>query len=84
MYIDAKVNDHSIKLIFDNGSANSIITQQLMDQLGCQVDHAASTRIIITDEVIKTPIGKIDDFPFEEKKKDAPEKDATTKEITSG
>ncbi|KAG9284563.1 hypothetical protein G9A89_014167 [Geosiphon pyriformis] len=60
MYIDAKVDDHFIKLIFDNGSANSIITRQLMDQLGCQVDHAASTRIIITNEVIKTPIALIE------------------------
>ncbi|KAG9303222.1 hypothetical protein G9A89_003344 [Geosiphon pyriformis] len=65
MYTNAKVNNHSIKLIFDSRSADSIITQQLMDQLSCQVDHAVSTRIIITDEVIKTPIDKIDNFPFE-------------------
>ncbi|KAG9287495.1 hypothetical protein G9A89_023867 [Geosiphon pyriformis] len=36
-----------------------------MDQLGCRVDHAASACIIIANEVIKTPISKIDDFPFE-------------------
>ncbi|KAG9298454.1 hypothetical protein G9A89_000023 [Geosiphon pyriformis] len=34
MYTDAKVDGHSIKLILDNGSAGSIITRQLMDQLG--------------------------------------------------
>ncbi|KAG9302751.1 hypothetical protein G9A89_009528 [Geosiphon pyriformis] len=34
MYTDAKVDSHSIKLILDSGSAGSIITQQLMDQLG--------------------------------------------------
>ncbi|KAG9284539.1 hypothetical protein G9A89_014143 [Geosiphon pyriformis] len=33
MYTDAKVDDHSIKLILDSGSASSIITKQLMDQL---------------------------------------------------
>ncbi|KAG9304914.1 hypothetical protein G9A89_010776 [Geosiphon pyriformis] len=38
MYIDAKVDGHSIKLILDSGSAGSIITKQLMDQLGRQVD----------------------------------------------
>ncbi|KAG9286159.1 hypothetical protein G9A89_010173 [Geosiphon pyriformis] len=40
MYTDAKVNGHFIKLILDNGSAGSIITKQLMDQLG-------STRMFI-------------------------------------
>ncbi|KAG9296900.1 hypothetical protein G9A89_006855 [Geosiphon pyriformis] len=34
MYTDAKVNGHPIKLILDSGSADSIITRQLMDQLG--------------------------------------------------
>ncbi|KAG9288882.1 hypothetical protein G9A89_019504 [Geosiphon pyriformis] len=52
MYTDAKVNGHSIKLILNN-------------QLSYQVDCATSVRIIITDEMTKTPIGKIDDFPFE-------------------
>ncbi|KAG9299205.1 hypothetical protein G9A89_013853 [Geosiphon pyriformis] len=31
MYTNAKVDGHAIKLILDNGSAKSIITQQLMD-----------------------------------------------------
>ncbi|KAG9300745.1 hypothetical protein G9A89_023543 [Geosiphon pyriformis] len=35
MYTDAKINGHAIKLILDSGSAGSIITRQLMDQLGC-------------------------------------------------
>ncbi|KAG9287703.1 hypothetical protein G9A89_004106 [Geosiphon pyriformis] len=65
MYTDTKVEGQSIKLILDSGSADSIITRQLMDQLGCQVDQAASARIITADEVTKTPISKIDNFPFE-------------------
>ncbi|KAG9292971.1 hypothetical protein G9A89_016333 [Geosiphon pyriformis] len=65
MYIDAKVDDHVIKLILDSGSADSIITKQLMDQLGCQVDHTTSARIITANGVTKTPIGEIDDFPIE-------------------
>ncbi|KAG9285515.1 hypothetical protein G9A89_006503 [Geosiphon pyriformis] len=32
---------------------------------GHQVDHAASARIITANEVTKTPIGEIDDFPIE-------------------
>ncbi|KAG9304862.1 hypothetical protein G9A89_001760 [Geosiphon pyriformis] len=36
-----------------------------MDQLGCQVDRAASTRIIIADGATKTSISEIDNFPFE-------------------
>ncbi|KAG9284152.1 hypothetical protein G9A89_022926 [Geosiphon pyriformis] len=65
MYTDARVDGHSIKLILDSGSAGSIITRQLIDQLGCRVDRAASTRIITADGATKTPIGKIDDFLIE-------------------
>ncbi|KAG9295662.1 hypothetical protein G9A89_002980 [Geosiphon pyriformis] len=65
MYTDAKVNGHFIKLILDSGSAGSIITRQLMDQLGCRVDQAASARIITANGVTKTLISEIDDFPFE-------------------
>ncbi|KAG9303931.1 hypothetical protein G9A89_005841 [Geosiphon pyriformis] len=38
MYTDAKVNSHFIKLILDSGSAGSIITRQLMDQLSYQIN----------------------------------------------
>ncbi|KAG9289716.1 hypothetical protein G9A89_014451 [Geosiphon pyriformis] len=65
MYTDAKVDGHAIKLILDNGSVGSIITKQLMDQLGHRVDHTASTRIITANGATKTPIGEIDDFPIE-------------------
>ncbi|KAG9299977.1 hypothetical protein G9A89_009705 [Geosiphon pyriformis] len=65
MYTDAKVDGHFIKLILDSGSAGSIITRQLMNQLGCQVDCTASTRIITANEVTKTPIREIDNFPIE-------------------
>ncbi|KAG9286640.1 hypothetical protein G9A89_007767 [Geosiphon pyriformis] len=65
MYMDARVDGHPIKLILDSESAGSIITRQLMDQLGCQVDRTASARIITADGATKTPISKIDDFPIE-------------------
>ncbi|KAG9295917.1 hypothetical protein G9A89_006656 [Geosiphon pyriformis] len=65
IYTDVKIDGHFIKLILDSGSADSIITRQLMDQLGCQVDQAASVRIITADGVTKTPIGKIDGLPIE-------------------
>ncbi|KAG9290030.1 hypothetical protein G9A89_010336 [Geosiphon pyriformis] len=65
MYTNAKVDGHAIKLILDSGLAGSIITRQLMNQLGHRVNHAASARIITADEVTKTPIGEIDNFPFE-------------------
>ncbi|KAG9294490.1 hypothetical protein G9A89_009337 [Geosiphon pyriformis] len=62
MYMDAKIDGHAIKLILDNGSAGSIITRQLMNQLGCRVDQAVSARIITADRAIKTPISKIDNL----------------------
>ncbi|KAG9303500.1 hypothetical protein G9A89_018396 [Geosiphon pyriformis] len=65
MYTNAKVNGHLIKLILNNGLAGSIITRQLMDQLGHRVDQAASAKIIIANGATKTPIGKIDDLPIE-------------------
>ncbi|KAG9286384.1 hypothetical protein G9A89_014550 [Geosiphon pyriformis] len=65
MYTNAKVDGHSIKLILDSRLAGSIITKQLMDQLGYQVDHDASAKIITTDGATKTPIGEINNFLFE-------------------
>ncbi|KAG9296292.1 hypothetical protein G9A89_014884 [Geosiphon pyriformis] len=65
LYTDARVGGIDIKLILNSGSAGSIITKQLMDQLGCQVDHAATAQIITVDGNTKTPIGEIDNFPFE-------------------
>ncbi|KAG9304146.1 hypothetical protein G9A89_019708 [Geosiphon pyriformis] len=53
MYTDAKVDGHTIKLILDSGSA------------GCRVDCTASVHIITADRATKTPIGEIDNFPFE-------------------
>ncbi|KAG9288497.1 hypothetical protein G9A89_015703 [Geosiphon pyriformis] len=53
MYTDAKVDGHPIKLILDS------------DQLGRRIDRAASACIITADNATKTPIGEIDDFPFE-------------------
>ncbi|KAG9301108.1 hypothetical protein G9A89_012491 [Geosiphon pyriformis] len=65
MYTDTKVDGHSIKLILDSGLAGSIIIKQLIDQLGCRVDCAASAKIITANGTTKTPIDEIDDFPFE-------------------
>ncbi|KAG9304009.1 hypothetical protein G9A89_005919 [Geosiphon pyriformis] len=65
MYTDVKVDGHPIKFILDSGSAGSIITKQLMNQLGCRVDQTASTKIITADNATKMPIGEINDFPIE-------------------
>ncbi|KAG9287816.1 hypothetical protein G9A89_017411 [Geosiphon pyriformis] len=65
MYTDAKVDGHSIKLILDSRLADSIITRQLMDQLGHRVDHTVSARIITANRATKTPIGEINDFSIE-------------------
>ncbi|KAG9294998.1 hypothetical protein G9A89_017792 [Geosiphon pyriformis] len=65
MYTNVKVDEHSIKLILDNGSAGSIITKQFIDQLSYQVDRAASARIITADGTTRMLIGKIDNFPIE-------------------
>ncbi|KAG9305978.1 hypothetical protein G9A89_009302 [Geosiphon pyriformis] len=48
MYTNAKIDDHIIKLILDSGSAGSIITKQLMNQLA--------------NRTTKTPFGEIDNL----------------------
>ncbi|KAG9300924.1 hypothetical protein G9A89_004982 [Geosiphon pyriformis] len=65
MYTDTNVNGQYIKLILNSGLAGSIITKQLINQLGYQVDRAASTRIITANRATKTFIGEIDNFSFE-------------------
>ncbi|KAG9302684.1 hypothetical protein G9A89_005158 [Geosiphon pyriformis] len=65
MYMDAKIDGQFIKLILDSRSAGSIITRQLIDQLGHQVDQAVSARIIIANRTTKTLIGEIDNLLIE-------------------
>ncbi|KAG9294164.1 hypothetical protein G9A89_021523 [Geosiphon pyriformis] len=64
LYTNARVEGIDIKLILDSGLAGNIITKQLMDQLGCQVDCATTAQIITADGNTKTPIREIDNFPF--------------------
>ncbi|KAG9306878.1 hypothetical protein G9A89_002547 [Geosiphon pyriformis] len=64
MYTEAKVEGKPIHLILDSGSAGSIITYQLMQQLKRNVDQPAQTIIVTTDGMKKTPVREIDNFSF--------------------
>ncbi|KAG9293021.1 hypothetical protein G9A89_016383 [Geosiphon pyriformis] len=64
MYTEAEVEGKPIRLILNSGSAGSIITYQLMQQLKKNVDQPAQTVIITADDIKKTPVGEIDNFPF--------------------
>ncbi|KAG9307658.1 hypothetical protein G9A89_023223 [Geosiphon pyriformis] len=64
MYTEATVEGKPIHLILDSGSAGSIITYQLMQQLKQNVDRPAQTVIVTADGIKKTPVGEIDDFFF--------------------
>ncbi|KAG9304205.1 hypothetical protein G9A89_019767 [Geosiphon pyriformis] len=64
MYTEATVEGKPIHLILDSGLVRSIITYQLMQQLKQNVDKPAQTVIVTADNMKKTPVGKIDDFPF--------------------
>ncbi|KAG9293381.1 hypothetical protein G9A89_007627 [Geosiphon pyriformis] len=64
MYTEAEVEGKTIHLILDSGSARSIITYQLMQQLKKNVDRPAQTVIVTADGMKKTPVGEIDNFPF--------------------
>ncbi|KAG9289185.1 hypothetical protein G9A89_022494 [Geosiphon pyriformis] len=64
MYTEATVKGKLIHLILDSGSAGSIITYQLMQQLKQNVDRPAQTVIVTADNIKKTPVEEIDDFLF--------------------
>ncbi|KAG9295487.1 hypothetical protein G9A89_013516 [Geosiphon pyriformis] len=64
IYTEAEVEGKTIHLILDNESARSIITYQLMQQLKRNVNRPAQTVIVTADGMKKTPVGKIDNFPF--------------------
>ncbi|KAG9285163.1 hypothetical protein G9A89_004378 [Geosiphon pyriformis] len=64
MYTKATVEGKPIRLILDSGSAGSIITYQLIQQLKRNIDRPAQTVIVTADGIKKTPVGEIDDFPF--------------------
>ncbi|KAG9291607.1 hypothetical protein G9A89_022026 [Geosiphon pyriformis] len=64
MYTEATVERKPIHLILDSGSTGSIITYQLMQQLKRNIDRPAQTVIVTADGIKKTPVRKIDDFPF--------------------
>ncbi|KAG9292881.1 hypothetical protein G9A89_016243 [Geosiphon pyriformis] len=64
IYTEATVNNTSIKLILDSRSAGSIVTLQLVNQLGFKVDCAATSQIITADGSTKLFHGEIDLFPF--------------------
>ncbi|KAG9303347.1 hypothetical protein G9A89_013673 [Geosiphon pyriformis] len=64
MYTEAEVEEKPICLILDSGSAGSIITYQLMQQLKKNVDRPAQTVIVTADGMKKTPVGEIDKFSF--------------------
>ncbi|KAG9301740.1 hypothetical protein G9A89_003286 [Geosiphon pyriformis] len=64
MYTEAEVEEKPIRLILNSGSAKSIITHQLMQQLKRNIDRPAQTIIVTTDGMKKTPVGEIDNFPF--------------------
>ncbi|KAG9307428.1 hypothetical protein G9A89_017258 [Geosiphon pyriformis] len=64
MYTEAEVERKAIHLILDSGSAGSIITYQLIQQLKRNVDQPAQTVIVTADGMKKTPVEKIDNFLF--------------------
>ncbi|KAG9294422.1 hypothetical protein G9A89_001927 [Geosiphon pyriformis] len=64
MYTEAIVEGKPIQLILDSRFTGSIITYQLMQQLQKTVDRSAQTVIVIADDMKKTLVGKIDNFPF--------------------
>ncbi|KAG9288047.1 hypothetical protein G9A89_017642 [Geosiphon pyriformis] len=64
MYTKATVEEKPICLILDSGLAGSIITYQLMQQLKQNIDRPAQTVIVTANDMKKTSVEEINDFPF--------------------
>ncbi|KAG9301742.1 hypothetical protein G9A89_003288 [Geosiphon pyriformis] len=64
IYTKATVEEKPIRLILNCGSAESIITYQLMQQLQRTVDKPAQTVIVTANGMKKTPVREIDNFSF--------------------
>ncbi|KAG9300518.1 hypothetical protein G9A89_002396 [Geosiphon pyriformis] len=64
IYTEAEVKGKTIRLILDNKFARSIITYQLMQQLKRNVDQPAQSVIVTANDIKKTLVGEIDNFPF--------------------
>ncbi|KAG9298288.1 hypothetical protein G9A89_002776 [Geosiphon pyriformis] len=56
IYTKATINNTPIKLILDSGSAGSIITLQLVNQLGFKVDHVTMSQIITANRKFQPPV----------------------------
>ncbi|KAG9290808.1 hypothetical protein G9A89_011771 [Geosiphon pyriformis] len=64
MYTKAEIEGKPIRLILNSGSARSIITYQLMQQLKRNIDRPVQTVIVTANGMKKTPVGEIDNFSF--------------------
>ncbi|KAG9291634.1 hypothetical protein G9A89_022053 [Geosiphon pyriformis] len=64
MYTEATVEGKPIQLILDNKFIGSIITYQLIQQLNQNANRPVQTVIVTADNIKKTPVGEIGNFPF--------------------
>ncbi|CAG8762083.1 22309_t:CDS:2, partial [Rhizophagus irregularis] len=64
MYCDAMIKGKRIPLIVDTGAAGSIVTCQLLNDLGIAIDRPSAIVMINVNGEKKRPLGEVLDFPI--------------------
>ena len=63
MYCDATIHSRKIPLILDNGAAGSIVSCELLNDLGIPIDRPSTTLMINVNGERKRPLGEVLEFP---------------------
>jgi len=64
LYCDAEVRGRSIPLILDSGASGSIVSCQLLNDLGLGIDRPSTTVMINVHGERKRPLGEVTNFPI--------------------
>ena len=64
LYCDAKVKGKEIPLILDSEAAGSIVSCQLLNDLGIAIDRPSTTLMINVNGERKRPLGEVLNFPI--------------------
>ena len=64
LYYDASIKGIEIPLIIDTGAVGSIVSCQLLNDLGMHIDRPTTTLMINVNGEKKRPLGEVVDFPI--------------------
>lgn len=63
LYCDASINGVEVPLILDSGAAGSIVSRQLLNNLGMHIERPSTSVMINVNDERKRPLGEVTNFP---------------------